>query len=325
MIREQKALAGIGAALTFAVAAALYTPISNHFEEAAAQREQARIEAQARAEAERQARLQAEAEERQRIADQLERMIANDNAYVGSEGYAIVDVTPRAQGQCNEDATISNSGWYDGDTGLLYQLEKGGQLFRACISHSDEAVTRARAVSLSQEDMLSRMLDNDANYLNRNGYSIISNGYEALGTCSDQGAKGVFNDNSGWNGPNTGIMYKVQDNKGTDYWACLSHNNNEQVSSAIASGIIDEAMLDRMIANDNDYLSNKGYQIVGEYEALGKCEDRGSRGVWNDNSGWKGPDTGIMYTIKKGSQGFWACVEHRDERIPRDGVTAAPK
>lgn len=180
-------------------------------------------------------------------AEQLARMFNNDRTYAGGYGYVIVDTAPRAQGRCTEEATVNPTGWYGGDTGLLYQAEKGGALYTMCFSHDDEVVTRARAMPLTpapqvqapaepQVDQvaLDRLIAADRAYLNERGYRILG-GYEALGTCEDRGASGVFNDNAGWRGNTTGIMYTIADEYGDRYWACASHDRNGRVVDMTAA------------------------------------------------------------------------------------------
>lgn len=182
---------------------------------------------------------------------QLGRMIDNDRAYTGARGYVLTDATPRGQGQCTEDASIARSGWYGGNTGLLYQAEKGGALYTICLSHNNEAVTGGRVMPLNpapaprveqqqpakpqvDQALLNRMLTEDSHYLSSKGYYIVGN-YEALGNCEDHGARGVFNDNAGWLGGNTGILYTIKDEDNNRYWACASHINGRMQEPIMAA------------------------------------------------------------------------------------------
>lgn len=180
---------------------------------------------------------------------QLSRMIENDRAYTGARGYVLTDAAPRGQGQCTEDAAIGRSGWFGGNTGLLYQAEKGGALYMVCLSHGNEAVTGGRVMPLNSapaprveepvkpqidQALLNSMISEDRRYLSDRGYQIVGN-YEALGNCEDHGARGVFNDNAGWNGGNTGILYTIKDEDNNRYWACASHINGRMQTPIMAA------------------------------------------------------------------------------------------
>lgn len=233
MLREEKFLLGTGSILAAGAAVAIFTLVAGNDDS-----QPGNTPTVVQSTPEQDSRLVRE--------QQLSRMIANDHAYVGQQGFRIVDSRPRGQGKCAEDATIFQPGWYDGDTGLLYQVEKGGELFAVCFSHDDEAVTRARAVPLNppaqppvvrepqiDQAMLNTLIRNDRNYLGERGYSIVGN-YEALGNCEDHGINGVFNDNAGWKGDDTGILYTINDGEGNPYWACVSHDNGRVIDVTAA-------------------------------------------------------------------------------------------
>lgn len=163
------------------------------------------------------------------------------------------------------------------------------------------------------QDMLSRMTKNDATYVGNHGYAIVGK-YRSLGTCNDSKS-----DRSGWHGASTGIQYEVE-KAGKFFEVCVSHKK-EQVTKARAHALnpdahtkptptakpqVDRAQLQKLLNADESYLKLKGYSVVGGYQALGNCFDNAT----NDNSGWKGGNTGIQYEIAKGGKHFRACASH---------------
>jgi hypothetical protein len=241
MLREEKALLLGGGVLAAVAAAGIFAMVSGGSDNTATQTRQPERTPVTTPETQPNPALLRQA--------QLTRMVENDRVYTGARGYALTDSAPRGQGQCTEDATIGQSGWYGGNTGLLYQAEKGGALYMICLSHGNEAVTGGRVMPLNpapaprveepakpqiDQVLLNRMISENRRYLSDRGYQIVGS-YEALGNCEDHGASGVFNDNAGWKGGNTGILYTIKDEDNNRYWACASHSNGRMQEPIMAA------------------------------------------------------------------------------------------